>query len=153
MLLNGRKKSNSNEKRVTKGVKRDVEDDDEEQVEDDNDEEAPDESASASFGRGARNRHNQNPNNKKARTIGALQVVAYKISKTVATPVIHPTDFGIQCRAEIDSRADTICCGKTFRLIELTERIADVSGFHADFGVLNEIPIATCCTAIDHPDL
>ena len=111
-----------------------------------------DESASAAFGRNATNRHLDNPN-KKPRKQGALHVVSYKISKTVATPVATPTDYGIQCRAEIDSRADTICCGKTFRMTEQTERIADVTGFHDDLGILKEIPIATCCTAIDHPQL
>jgi hypothetical protein len=82
-----------------------------------------------------------------------MHVVSYKVSKTVSTPVTHPTDYGIQCQAEIDSRADTICCGKTFRMTEQTERIVDVTGFHDDLGVLKEISIATCCTAIDHPDL
>jgi hypothetical protein len=38
-------------------------------------------------------------------------------------------------------------------MIKQTERIADVSGFHDDFCVLKEIPIATCCSAIDHPNL
>jgi hypothetical protein len=32
-------------------------------------------------------------------------------------------------------------------------RIADVTGFHDDFGILKEIPIATCCTAINHSAL
>jgi hypothetical protein len=59
----------------------------------------------------------------------ALHVVSYKISKMVVTAVQHPTDYGIQCQAEIDSSTDTICCGKTFCMIEQTERIADVSDF------------------------
>jgi hypothetical protein len=152
-LLSGRKKSTP-DKRFTKGVKWNTEEEkDDTQVEEDalGDEEAPDVSALASFGHGATNRHTQNPN-KELCKIDAVHVISYKKSKTVATPVQHPTDYGIQCQAEIDSHADTICCGKTFRVIKQTECIADVSGFHDNFGVLKEIPIATCCTAIDHPD-
>jgi hypothetical protein len=39
-------------------------------------------------------------------------------------------------------------------MTEQMERIADVTGFqHDDLGILKEIPIATCCAAIDHPEL
>jgi hypothetical protein len=143
----------------SKGVKRDTPDGQNEELHvtfsDDNaDNNSPeDKSASAAFRRNATNQHLDNPN-KKSRKQGALHVVSYKILKTVATPVATPMDYGIQCRAEIDSRADTICCGKTFWMTEeQTEQIADVTGFHDDLGILKEIPITTCCTAINHPQL
>lgn len=115
-------------------------------------EEVPDASTLASFGLGARNWDAQNPN-KKLRKMNAVYVVSYKKSQMVATTVQRPTDYGIQCCAEINSCTDNICCGKTFCMIKPTECITDVSGFYDNFGVLKEILIATCCTAINHPDL
>jgi hypothetical protein len=96
-LLSGQKKSTPDQ-RFTKGVKRRSAEEEDTQVEEDaaGDEEAPDASALASFGRGASNRHAQN-RNKKLRKIDAVHVISYKISKAVATPVQHPTDYGIQC--------------------------------------------------------
>jgi hypothetical protein len=89
-LLNGRKKANSNDKRFAKGVKRDTADGQDEEchvtfADDDAANDSPDnESASAAFGRNATNWHLDSPN-KKPRKQGALHVVSYKISKTIAT--------------------------------------------------------------------
>jgi hypothetical protein len=38
-------------------------------------------------------------------------------------------------------------------MIEQSQRVATVSGFHGDLGAVNDVPIANCCTAIDLPDL
>jgi hypothetical protein len=89
----------------------------------------------------------------KSHKIGSLHVVSYKILKTVATLVRTPTNNTTICRAEVDSRADTVCCGKTFRMIKQSPPVATVPGFHGDLGALNDVPITNCCTAIDLPDL
>ena len=148
-MLKGKKDSRS-----VKGLQTVTEDDQVEDTTGDDTEEvevSDDGSASSAFGRGASNRHLQNPNKKRKQ--GSLHVVSYQISKTVATPVENPTDFDAICRSEIDSRADTVCCGKSYRMIEQSPRVATVSGFHGDLGAVNNVPIGNCCTAIDHPDL
>src|SRR5210317_281093 len=52
-----------------------------------------------------------------------------------------------EARNEIDTRADTTCCGKNFRPIEYTGKVCDVSPFHSDLDSMKNIPIATCATA------
>jgi hypothetical protein len=52
-------------------------------------------------------------------------------------------------RAEIDTRADTVCVGQDFALIHQTSCIADVSGFHSDLGAITGVPIAQVATAYD----
>jgi len=63
------------------------------------------------------------------------------------------SDFTKLCQVEVDSRADTCCAGATFCLVEETDWIADMEGFHKDLGKLENIPIGTYYTAIDHPGL
>jgi hypothetical protein len=109
-------------------------------------------SASSSFGCGSSNHHAENLN-KKSRKLGFLHVISYKILKAVATPVCTPTNYTAICHAKVDSWADTVCCGKTFQMIEQSPRVATVSGFHGDLGAVNDVPITNCCTAIDLPDL
>jgi hypothetical protein len=109
-------------------------------------------SASSSFGHGSSNRHAENPN-KKSLKLGSLHVISYKILKTVATPVHTPTNYTAICHAKVDSWADTVCCVKTFWMIEQSPQIATVSGFHGDLGAINDMPITNCCTTIDLPDL
>ena len=151
MILNGKKRPNEDRSAKTMQSVTEEEYVDESALGDNEEEEVPgNASASSAFGRGAANRHATNPN-KKARTIGALRVESYKVSKTVVTRIETPTDYAALCRAEVDSRADTVCCGKTFRMIEQSQRIATVSGFHGALGAVSDIPIANCVTAIDHP--
>jgi hypothetical protein len=55
-------------------------------------------------------------------------------------------------RVEVDSRADTCCFGKTFKLLEQTDRLADVLGFSDELGKISDVPIGTCVTAVDLAD-
>ena len=55
-------------------------------------------------------------------------------------------------RAEIDTRADTVCVGQGFALIHQTSCIADVSGFHSDLGAITGVPIAQVATVYDSAD-
>jgi hypothetical protein len=56
-------------------------------------------------------------------------------------------DYQDRFKAEIDTRADTVCAGQGFELIHQTGRIADVSGFHSDLGAITSVPIAQVATA------
>ena len=54
-------------------------------------------------------------------------------------------------KCEIDTRADTICCGNNFRPIEYTGQSCDVKGFHETLDTMKDIPVANCATAWRHP--
>jgi hypothetical protein len=58
-------------------------------------------------------------------------------------------NYDLRSRAEIDTRADTLCAGSTFILFESTGKVVDVSGFHDSFTAIKDIPVGTCITAID----
>ncbi len=102
------------------------------------------------MGQGSANRHQQNPN-LKHRKINVIWTVSHLVKKTNA--IRHTSDSTKLCCEEVDSHADTCCAGTTFYLVEETDRTADVEGFHEDLGKLENIPIGTCYTAIDHPGL
>ena len=51
-------------------------------------------------------------------------------------------------KCELDTRADTICAGKNFRVLSLTGQTCDVSGFHQSFESIHDIPIAQVATAM-----
>ena len=53
-------------------------------------------------------------------------------------------------RAEIDTRADTICAGKASRVIEYTDQVCDVSPFTSEYESMGNIPVAKTATAYDH---
>ena len=69
-----------------------------------------------------------------------------------ATTVMAPRDFSVVARAEIDSRADTVCGGSTFELHHDTRKVVDVSGFHPTMDSLNGIKVGTLLTAVDLED-
>eukprot|EP00934_Nitzschia_sp_Nitz4_P001469 Nitzschia sp. Nitz4//scaffold498_size9664//494//4337//NITZ4_009088-RA/size9664-snap-gene-0.10-mRNA-1//-1//CDS//3329553087//1469//frame0 len=71
---------------------------------------------------------------------------------TSNTSVQNPTDYQLRARAEMDSRADTVCAGATFALHYATGKVADVSGFHPTMDSLSNIPIGTAITAVDLED-
>jgi hypothetical protein len=54
-------------------------------------------------------------------------------------------------RAEIDTRADTICAGKASHVIEYTDQVCDVSPFTSEYEPMRNIPLAKMATAYDHP--
>ena len=58
-------------------------------------------------------------------------------------------DYNKRARAEIDSRADTVCAGSTFKLLEESSQYCVVSGFHSDMEPMQNIPVATVATAFD----
>ncbi len=62
-----------------------------------------------------------------------------------------PNDFTGHLRAEIDTRADTICAGKAFASLYYSRRVVDVGGFHSDLGTMKGVPIARVATAYDCP--
>ena len=74
--------------------------------------------------------------------------VGYKVGKALV--IQHPNDFKVTARLEVDSRANTCCFWKTFRLVlEQSDRVADVQGFSGELGSFLDVPIGTCATTID----
>ena len=61
------------------------------------------------------------------------------------------TDLLTSSRAEIDTRADTICAGKASRVIEYTGQVCDVSPFTSEYESMRNISVAKTATAYDHP--
>lgn len=60
-----------------------------------------------------------------------------------------PCDYEKRARAEIDSRADTVCGGATFKLVEDTGKVVNVSGFHPELQSLTGVKVGTLATAVD----
>lgn len=108
--------------------------------------------ASSMFGKEGNRSLNNGVNNNPNRKQGAVESGQRFISstKTSKTSVIE-YDFNKRARAEIDSRADTVCAGSTFRLLEESNHYCVVSGFHKDMSPLQNIPVATVATAYDDP--
>jgi hypothetical protein len=152
-LYQGRNQSDADEsakvqagKRTVGKVEVDVDLEDDDQEEDDKTQ-----SASAAFGRESKNRHIEKPNpsnkqNKKTRFQKAVAIKSvHTLAATTTSMVVdHPSDHSLRCRAEIDSRADKMCAGAAFKLInESVSRVADVGGFHPDMTEMKNIPIGT----------
>jgi Reverse transcriptase (RNA-dependent DNA polymerase) len=97
-------------------------------------------SASSKFGATGRN-------NKKSR-ISAIISSIRRTSK-FDTNSKQYRNYDLRARAEIDTRADTLCAGSTFILYESTGKVVDVTGFHDSFDAIKNIPVGTCITAID----
>jgi hypothetical protein len=72
------------------------------------------------------------------------------VSNVQATTPVPTQDYTGRFRLEVDSRADTTCCGKGFVPISEVDTICDVLGFHPDMAPITNIPIRTCATAFDH---
>mmetsp|Transcript_2147 Transcript_2147/g.3294 ORF Transcript_2147/g.3294 Transcript_2147/m.3294 type:complete len:1178 (+) Transcript_2147:1032-4565(+) len=107
-------------------------------------------SASSQFGReGNRSLDNASHFNRKQGAIisGERFISSARVSKSQQSEY----NFNIRARAEIDSRADTVCAGSTFRLIEESNHYCVVSGFHSDMTPMQNIPVATVATAFDDP--
>ena len=56
-----------------------------------------------------------------------------------------------ECRAELDSHADTCAVGETAYILEYTDRVVDVASFSDDYKQMEEIPIVKAAFAYDHP--
>jgi hypothetical protein len=74
----------------------------------------------------------------------------HSVSRTHTLP--NDIDYAGRYHLEIDSRADTMCCGRGFIPISEVDQVCDVLGFHPDMQPINDVPIRTCATAFDHPD-
>lgn len=70
-----------------------------------------------------------------------------------STPNTMTYDYTLRCRAEIDTRADTVCVGATFLLHSTTGQIANVHGFHSNMKPIRNVPIGTVLTAVDLQDV
>ena len=61
-------------------------------------------------------------------------------------------DYKMRGRCEVDTRADTMCSGATFRLLETSVQLWDVTGFHLDLQFIRHIQVVTTVTAYDYSD-
>jgi hypothetical protein len=84
---------------------------------------------------------------KKQRNVSGVKTINRRIGKAIK--VGKPSNYNIRARAEIDTRADTVCAGSTFILYESTNKVVDVSGFHDAMEPKKNIQIGTCITALD----
>jgi hypothetical protein len=112
----------------------------------------PPPSASSLFGqrRYQNNASNDQNNRSNNRNINAIETSHRRFISKTKTDTPHVTDYAGRYRFEIDSRADTTCCGKGFIPLRDTDQVCDVSGFHSSMSTLKDIPIRTCVTAFDH---
>jgi hypothetical protein len=90
------------------------------QFEDNEDNPNPSGGASSQFGTTGRK-------NRKLMSVNSSNLCIGK-----AIQVGKPSNYNLRARAEIDTRADTVCALSTFTLHESTGKVVDVSGFHAD---------------------
>ena len=83
------------------------------------------------------------------RSIGQI-VSSNRRSRVIAATnnITHSDDYGLRARADIDTKADTVCAGATFKLHEDTGKIVDVFGFHDSLGSMKNIAVGTSITAI-----
>ena len=65
----------------------------------------------------------------------------------------EPTDFDKRFWMKVDSRANTICAGSAFQLLEAMDQETDVSRFHDLLRTMSHVPIGTLAMAYDHPGL
>jgi hypothetical protein len=61
----------------------------------------------------------------------------------------HPDDPTLEYRAELDSRADTCCMGKGFRVVEYSGQTCDVYPYHPTYEPKKGVPIVKAITAFD----
>ena len=66
--------------------------------------------------------------------------------KTIEHDPVKQSDYGIEARCELDTRADTCCAGINCRPIFFTGQQCKVQGFHDDFAPVPDVPIATVAT-------
>jgi hypothetical protein len=87
---------------------------------------------------------------KKQRGIGAVISSTRRVGKAIR--VGKPCNYTLRARAEMDTRADTVCAGSTFVLYETTGKVVDVSGFHDSLESIKGIQVGTCVTAVGLKD-
>jgi hypothetical protein len=90
----------------------------------------------------------QGNNSNKKQKMGSLRSFNRWVGQLTSVPN-EATDYSLQARAEIDTRADTICPGATFVMLEPTGKLVDVEGFHQSMEPVRNIPVAMTETALD----
>ena len=98
----------------------------------------------------ASSRFGSRGNKRQKRNVGSITTGPRRIGR--ATTVGKPNDYDIRARAEMDSRADTVCGGSTFELYQDTGKVVDVGGFHPSMDLMKSIKVGTLITAIDLAD-
>jgi hypothetical protein len=74
-----------------------------------------------------------------------------KRTRTTELQGTNPVD-GTAALNELDTRADTICCGINWKLLNTTGQQCSVSGFHDSFDSIPDVPVATAATAYTTKD-
>ena len=69
---------------------------------------------------------------------------------TTISSLSHST-IAAPARCELDSHADTCCCGTNFRLLATAGETVSVAPFIKAYEPLQDVPIATCATSITDP--
>ena len=67
-------------------------------------------------------------------------------------PPTETNDLTGRYRLEADSHADTLCFGMGLKLDYLTSQQVDIDRFHSSMKTMENIPIGSAFTAIDHPN-
>jgi len=75
-----------------------------------------------------------------------------RISSGTTTMEEEHLDYKLRGKCEVDTRADTMCSGATFRLLETTGQLCNVTGFHPVLPSIRNIQVETTVTAYDHSD-
>jgi hypothetical protein len=73
------------------------------------------------------------------------------MKSTGGDTTITPSDFGVEAKCELDTRADTICAGINCRPIYFTGLTCEAHGFHDDLSPITDVPIATVATLWSDP--
>jgi len=85
--------------------------------------------------------------------IGALTIVRhYDFSVSELSSLAYESSSQTNCRAELDSHADTCSLNHTAYIIKYLGKVAEVSGFTPSLNTLQDIPIVKAALAYDEPE-
>ena len=81
--------------------------------------------------------------------VSGPQRMSRAIKRARNAPSAETSDHEIKAdgRCELDTRANTICAGKNFRMLSTTRGVYNVKGFHNDFDAIKDIPTARVAIA------
>jgi hypothetical protein len=100
-------------------------------------------SAPDSFGHRSLNNH--------TRKQGGLESLNRRVISRTEQQEPKRLDYTGRYRLELDSRADTTCCGKGFVPISEIDQVCNIAGFHPNMPVIKDVSIRTCACAYDSP--
>ena len=102
---------------------------------------------------GNKRRRIGNDNNRNGQcSEGHTKSSARRVRATGVRTFGNSGDLSLRARADIDTKADTVCAGSTFELHEDIGKVVNVHGFHNDLGIMKDITVGTAITAIDLED-